>query len=202
MNDLIFVKALCVAVSVSLAGCAAVSTVSSVANIALEASGLKKPELPEVPDAQQAPRNISIRLHASENLNVDPNGRPLALVSRVYKLRQGAAFQQIPFEVFLSPQKEKELLGNDLLEVKEVTLVPGQRYEVIEKVTKEAYFIGVVALFRSPAQQRWRATFATKDAETSGITIGLHACALTVGIGSAVLDKENPGKLLAPVRCL
>ncbi|MCU6432923.1 type VI secretion system lipoprotein TssJ [Undibacterium sp. Jales W-56] len=196
-----FINTVYLAGTVSLAGCAAVSTVGSVANIALEATGLKKPDAPEIPDAQQAPRNIAIRLHASENLNVDANGRPLALVTRVYKLRQGAAFQQIPFDVFLNPQKEKELLGNDLLEVKEVMLVPGQRYEIVEKVTKEAYFIGVVALFRSPAQQRWRATFVAKEAEVSGITIGLHACALSVGIGSAMLDKENPGKLLGPVRC-
>lgn len=72
--------------------------------------------------------------------------------------------------------------------MKEVLLVPGQRYEVLEKVSGEAYFIGVVALFRAPAARRWRATFAAADAERGGITVGLHACALSV-TGLAGMDS-------------
>ena len=162
-----------------LAGCAG-GAVGNRASAALQMAGVARPP-PELPDAQKPPRNVSIRLHAAQRLNTDAEGRPLALVARIYKLRQRAAFEQAPYDSFLDARREQATLGADLMEVKEVLLVPGQRYEVQEKVSKEAYFIGVVALFRAPAAQRWRATFAAADAERSGITVGMHACALSVG---------------------
>ena len=187
-----------------LSGCttiSAVSAISSVANAALEATGLKKPDIPEVPDALKLPRTVSIRLHASEALNLDASGRPLALVAKIYKLRQVAAFQQASYDTFLNPQKEKELLGPDLIEVKEVTLVPGQRYEISEKVSREAYFIGIVALFNNPAPLRWRVNFAATSAEQTGIIIGVHACALTVGTGIASTDNLTKIQWLSAVHC-
>ncbi|PHV35081.1 type VI secretion system lipoprotein TssJ [Janthinobacterium rivuli] len=171
-----------------LAGCAG-GAIGTLANAALQMAGVAKPP-PELPDAQKPPRNVSIRLHAAQRLNTDADGRPLALVARIYKLRQSAAFEQAPYDSFLDAQREKAALGADLMEVKEVLLVPGQRYEVQEKVSKEAYFIGVVALFRAPAAQRWRATFAAADAERGGITVGLHACALSVS-GMAALSAPR-----------
>ena len=171
-----------------LAGCAG-GAIGTLANAALQMAGVAKPP-PELPDAQKPPRNVSIRLHAAQRLNTDANGRPLALVARIYKLRQSAAFEQAPYDSFLDAQREKAALGADLMEVKEVLLVPGQRYEVQEKVNKEAYFIGVVALFRAPAAQRWRATFAAADAERGGITVGLHACALSIS-GVAALSAPR-----------
>lgn len=162
-----------------LSGCAG-GAIGGLANAALQMAGLSKPA-PEVLDAQKPPRNVSIHLHAGQRLNTDPQGRPLALVARIYKLRQSAVFEQAPYDSFLDAAREKALLGSDLLEVQEVLLVPGQRYEIQEKVGREVAFIGVVALFRAPAAQRWRATFAASEAERDGVTIGLHACALSVG---------------------
>ncbi|APA67599.1 type VI secretion system lipoprotein TssJ [Janthinobacterium sp. 1_2014MBL_MicDiv] len=171
-----------VIVLLPLAGCAG-GAIGTLANAALQMTGMARPA-PELPDAQKPPRNVSIRLHAAQRLNTDAQGRPLALVARIYKLRQNATFEQAPYDSFLDAQREKAALGADLMDVKEVLLVPGQRYEVQEKVSKEAYFIGIVALFRAPAAQRWRATFAAADAERGGITVGLHACALSVDGGA------------------
>jgi type VI secretion system protein VasD len=177
-----------------LAGCAGGG---SIAGAALEAAGLRKP--PELPDAQKPPRSVAIRLHAADKLNVDSRGQPLALVARIYKLRQSAAFEQAPYAAFLNPQAEKDALGADLLEVKEVTLVPGQHYEVLEKVSREAGYVGVVALFHAPAPQRWRLAFAAADAEKSGLTVGVHACALSVGAGAHATVSET--KTLTSVHC-
>lgn len=164
---------------------------------ALETIGLRKP--PELSDALKPARNVPIRLHAASQLNVDAQGRPLAVVARIYKLRQEAAFQQAPYDAFLSPQKEKDALGADLIDVKEVMLVPGQRYEAIEKVSREAYFVGVVALFHSPAPQRWRPAYPAAEAAHSGITVGIHGCALSSGAGASAIE---PGaNLLSPARC-
>jgi type VI secretion system protein VasD len=170
--------------ALALTGCAA----GGIAGAAMELAGLRKP--PELPEFQKPPRQVAIRLHASGNLNAGGDGQPLALSARIYKLRQSAAFERASYSGLLNPQTERELLGADLVEVKEVQLIPGQRYEAVESVSREATHIGVVALFRKPAPQRWRAAFSAADAEKNGITIGLHACALSV-----------PGQPLAGTRC-
>jgi type VI secretion system protein VasD len=187
-----------------LSACTAVGAVSAatkVANFALESTGLKKPDLPELPDFQKPPRNVVFKLHAGSNLNAGVTGKPLSLITRVYKLKQTAAFYSAPYDTFLSPEKEKALLGADLVEVRELSLVPGQLYEVTEKVSRESAYIGVVTLFRAPAPQRWRAAFAAADAETSGITVGLHACSMTVGKGAPTDQVTIAETGNIPARC-
>lgn len=149
--------------------------------------------------APETARDVPIRLHAASALNLDTRGRPLAVVARIYKLRQQVAFQQAPYDAFLNAQKEKDALGADLIDVKEVMLVPGQRYEVIEKIGRDAAFVGVVALFHSPAPQRWRLAYSAADAAQGGITVGVHGCALSSGAGAQAIG--GGANLLAPVRC-
>jgi type VI secretion system protein VasD len=163
-----------------LGGCAG-GTGTSGGNV-LEAIGLRKPQ--PVPEAQQPPRNVVVHLHAAPRLNVDARGQSLALVVRIYKLRQRGAFDQAPFAAFLSAQAERDVLGADLVEVREITLVPGQHLDVNDRLARDTPWLGVVALFHAPAEHGWRAVFAAADAEQAGVTIGLHACALTVGTGA------------------
>jgi type VI secretion system protein VasD len=150
-----------------------------------------------LPEAQLPPRSVAVRLHAAKRLNVDARGQPLALLVRVYKLRQRTAFEQAPYAAFLSPQAERETLGADLLEVKELTLVPGQQLELNEKLSREAGWLGVVALFHAPLAQGWRLAFAAPEAEQAGVTIGLHACAMSAGASGT----PGAAKPLALVRC-
>ena len=171
-----------------LAGCGS----NGLASKAMEAAGLRKP--PELPDAQKLPRSVALRLHAASQLNLDKRGQPLALSVRLYKLRQKEAFEQAPYAAFLDPQAERASLGPDLLEVREFALVPGQRLELTEKVSREAGYLAVVALFQRPAAQRWRTTVPAADAERAGLNIGLHACAMTVGGSGAAAT-------LSSVRC-
>lgn len=180
-----------VAAAAILAGCGT----ASIAGAVLQIAGVHRP--PELPDAQKPPRIVSIRLHAAPTLNSGNGGPPLALVARIYKLRQAEAFERLSYGGFTGAEAERELLGPDLLEVKEVLLIPGQRYEVMEKVDREAAYVGVVALFRAPDGGRWRAAFPAADAENAGITIGLHACAMTVGQG-APARQPQVARPLAP----
>lgn len=141
--------------------------------------GLRKPT--PVPESQQPPRNVVVHLHAAQRLNVDARGRSLALLVRIYKLRQRGAFDQAPYAAFLSPQAEREALGADLVEVREVTLVPGQRLDVNDRLARDTPWLGVVALFHAPAGNAWRAAVPASEAEGAGLTVGLHACALSAG---------------------
>lgn len=164
----------------------------------LEAAGLRKAA--PLPAARQAPRQIAVRLHAARRLNVDSRGQSLALLLRVYKLRQRTAFEQAPYAAFLTPQSERDALGADLIEVRELTLVPGQQLALDETLPREAGWLGVVALFHSPPARGWRLAFAAPEAEKAGVTIGLHACAMSSGTagGSGSGTAATP---LSLVRC-
>lgn len=186
-----------------LAGCAAaIPALGTAAQAVMQATGMSKPD---VPDAQKPPRNIGLTLYAAPNLNAATDNKPLALVVRLYSLKDPTSFQQAPFDTFTDPNKEKTTLGADLLNVREVTLIPGQRYNVTEKVSREAQAFGIVALFRDPAMQRWKFAFDPAKSEKSGIMIGLHNCAMTVTNGTVIPVEQGmpaqPLNLLSSVSC-
>jgi type VI secretion system protein VasD len=156
---------------------------------ALEYVGIKpptlptKPETPDVPDSALPDRRVKLKIFASTSLNVADDGQPLSLVVRVYRLRSMDAFQAAPLATFGDKAKEKELLGDTLVSSREFVLTPGQHYETLDKFSHEAQFIGIVGLFRKPAEGRWRQVFDSRTAEFTGLTLGAHACALSVQVG-------------------
>ena len=187
-----------IATVISLGGCAAAGTISAVtqiAGMALETAGLKKPAGPP------QPKIVPVRIHAGTSLNVDSSGRGLAVVIKIYKLRDATAFMQAPYDAFVDASKGKEMFGSDVIETREAVLTPGQHLETKEKMTQEMTYLGVVALFRSPAPERWRFAFAQTDIEKNGVTIGVHACALTVTEGKTQGTSVNFPALLSPVQC-
>ena len=173
---------------------------------ALEAVGLKTPpvldQLPNV--ALAVPRKVALRLHAGEQLNTDATGRPLAVVARVYKLRSTESFMQAPYDALAATNPDRnEAWNRDVVEVRELVLAPGQRHEVVESIAPGTSHLAVVALFRSPAEQRWRFVFDAKAAAATGangITVGLHACAMSVAEGP-VIEAAIETQRLAGVHC-
>ncbi|WP_347556594.1 type VI secretion system lipoprotein TssJ [Robbsia sp. KACC 23696] len=192
-----------VAGALLLGGCAAgVGLIGTAGSAALQAVGIGKPP---VPDSQKPPRQIALTLDAGTNLNAGTTKRGLALIVRIYALKDPTSFQQAPFDTFLDPNKEKQVLGQDLMQVREVTLIPGQRYTSTEKVPYEAGALGIVALFRQPASQRWRLVFDPKQSEKSGVLVGMHACAMTVTAGTPIVAADSAAQqslnMLSMVNC-
>ena len=170
---------------------------------ALEVVGLQsKPELPA--DALQnlppLAKKVTLRVHAGETLNTDPAGRSLSLVAKIYKLKSADPFLQTPYDTFKDGPDGKPLPIEGVLDVREVVLKPGQKYEVVESIANDVTHLAVVALFRAPDDRRWRFVFDVKPATKTGITIGVHGCALSVSEGQPV--NASPETLrLAGVRC-
>jgi type VI secretion system protein VasD len=171
-------------------------------NKALETIGFKKPEVPqvpEIPESAKPDRTLQLRIAGSDSLNVDPLGNSLSVVVRVYKLRNLSTFLTAPYETFGTSAKEKEVLADTLIEARELMLVPGAQIQLKERWAREAAYLGVVALFRAPASERWRYAFELDAQPTgSGIVMGAHACALSVAAGSAVAQGAMLQGLLAP----
>ncbi len=182
-----------------LAGCASTPDAGpGLVGKALEKIGVKKPA-DETPP--QRVKTIPLRLHAGANLNAGNDGKPLALVVRVYRLRDHERFERAPFSAFLDEDAEKTALGDDLIGASEIVLQPGQRHEIVERLPPEATTLGVVALFRSPAPGRWRFSFDGTGSEKEGVTLGLHACAMTTSSPSLLSRIEGEPHSLTRARC-
>lgn len=156
-------------------------------------------------DAQpDKPPTIPLRLFAGTNLNAGTDKRATAAVVKVYHLRSAQRFEQAPFNAFLDQAGEQAALGADLLSVNEIVLTPGNRKELTEQLSEGATVLGVVALFRAPAEGRWRFAFDGnhKGLSTEGITLGIHACALTTDSPALVTRVSGDPGSLASVRCV
>ncbi|WP_262072372.1 type VI secretion system lipoprotein TssJ [Stenotrophomonas sp. Marseille-Q5258] len=189
---------LCVvtAMSLSLSGCAS-GGLGKAMDKTLQAVGIKEA-------APDAPPTIPLRLYAGTNLNAGNDKRPTAAVVKVYHLRSAQRFEQAPFNAFLDQNGEQAALGADLLSVNEIVLTPGARQELKEQLSEGAAVLGVVALFRAPADNRWRLTFDGKQKAlpADGITVGIHACALTTDSPALVTRLSGDPSSLASVRCV
>jgi type VI secretion system protein VasD len=189
----------------TLVGCATGGSGAdtSLLDKALQAVGLSKPPLPDVPISElpTLARKVTLRLHASEFLNVDAKGAGLSVVTRVYKLKDSAAFMQASYEALAATTPPRDApFVQDIVEVQEFLTFPGVNRDVVESVPPQAKFLAVVAFFRAPAEARWRFVFETKAAADSGVTLGLHACAMSVAQGQP-LNATLESQRLAGVVC-
>lgn len=173
---------------------------------ALQAVGLQKPagveqleKLPALP-AKSRHLPVTLRLHAGTVLNTDGAGRALTVVTRVYKLRATDTFLQSPYEAFQTDNPTEAPFAKDVIEMRELVLAPGQRVESVEPLAPEVRALAVVTLFRNPAPGRWRFAFDTQAAQASGVTLGLHGCAMSVAQGQPLHTAPEMLRV-AGVRC-
>lgn len=187
------------AICTSLGGCGTAVKVAAdvLAEKALGAIGIKV----DNPGAAKAPKTVQLRLETAQDLNAGEDGQGLSTVFKVYKLKDQNAFLSTPYSVFGNAEKEKSAFGQDLVEVRELILSPGEILDLKEKVPAESTYLGAVALFRQPSAQRWRFVFAAADSEKTGITLGVHACAMTATTTPPVGMTLNESALLSPARC-
>lgn len=185
-------------------------TSCAVVDKGLEMVGLKSEDLPKVdPETKDSllakleafDKKVPLRIHGGENMNVDSQGRSLSVVVKVYKLKSTDAFLAEPITSFSSAAAEKAAaFQTDVVSAREFVLPPGQVQETIETMPGGVPYLGVVALFRSPSEGRWKFAFDAEPSMKSGITVGLHACAMSVAAGSTV--GTSPDLLrVAGVRC-
>lgn len=96
----------------------------------------------------------------AERLNPDDQGRALSVVIRIYQLKNKQNLENADFYRLWS--NEAEVLEGDILDKEELTLYPDS--ENMFKITRkpEANYIGIVAFFRKPVGNSWRAILPLK----------------------------------------
>ncbi|GAB3554572.1 hypothetical protein GCM10027343_42710 [Noviherbaspirillum agri] len=161
----------------------------------MAAIGIKNPE------QSGSTRTLNVKIEAAKDLNAGEDGKGLPTVARIYKLKAINAFLVAPYVYFSTPDLEKRTFGGEVIEVKEVTLLPGKITEIEEKMPGDAPYLGVVVLFRTPYANRWRLVFPTGAPKGEAIRIGAHTCALTATTLAPVGTTLSESSLLSASRC-
>lgn len=186
----------------TLAGCAANELAAHVAKASLALVGMSPSGNPTVTDgsAPSGGGKLVLRIAAGKQLNTDPGGRSLSVVVRVYKLKDVGAFLMAPYDAFRTTRSEREAFGSDVIDEREFVLMPGHKSETVEAVPSTVAYVGVVALLRTPAPNRWRVAFDARGAERTGIVLGVLDCALIVANGDPVGDSSQELRMVG-MRC-
>lgn len=180
----------------ALAGCASGARLGGSVDRTLATVGLKDAQV--VADQQ---RSIALRMHGAANLNAGRGPKGVALVVRVYQLRDRQRFEQLPMSAFLDARAERDALGDDLVDVSEHVLLPAAQQQWPVRMEDAARHLGVVALFRHPGDGPWRLVFDGRRARRDGIVIGAHACAMTTVSPALATVMSGDPMSLSGVRC-
>lgn len=129
------------------------------------------------------PKKYSVKADADGNLNRDNGGKSLSVVVRVYQLSDAKEFQKLTFDTLASGRPESEFLGNELLAMADLMLVPGTEMIVTEPMVDNVKNIGIVAFFRKPDSHYWRYLFDAETVRKEGLKFRAQDCYLVpVGI--------------------
>jgi type VI secretion system protein VasD len=173
--------AACLVMAIALGGCSttsAVRVVGTAVNLALESAGLKKS------GDSNSSYEVPLHITADKLLNTIGNDQSLSLVMKIYLLRSPQSFETLTYQQVNASDAGKEALGNDLVAIREVTLLPGMSYDLPQTVPGDVTAIGVIGLYHAPADNRWRLSFNAQASSDDGIKVVAHACSLTVDEGT------------------
>ena len=133
--------------------------------------GLFKKEAPPppMPAPTPEPTHVYLKLETAGNINPNIAGRASPLVVRIYHLKSYAAFKSADFNELY--KKDQEVLGNDLVDKKELHLKPNEKLTFFYEGIEDVGAIGVMAAFRYYEQSQWKAAATVRKGKTTIIDV-------------------------------
>lgn len=110
------------------------------------------------PAVCETPPPFQVVLDVSEQINPDPRGRSLPTVVQVLQLKDSVKLERAGFRDLWN--RPKEYLGEDLLQVAEFTVTPGQKLQRWIQRDPKARFVLTMGNFRQPLGYSWRTVTA------------------------------------------
>lgn len=100
---------------------------------------------------------LQLAVHASQTVNPDDERRPAPIVVRIYELRTDGTFNTADY--FSLQDKDRSVLGNDLVRRDEFLLRPGEQRSIQRKTDPATTAIGIVAAYRDLPHAVWRTVY-------------------------------------------
>ncbi len=98
---------------------------------------------------------MAMQVSADSDINLDANGQALPVLVKVYQLNSPTAFQSASFNDLL--KHDVVTLGPSLMHQTEFMVAPGAKTSMKIGKKSDASYIAVVAAFRNPQGNGWRA---------------------------------------------
>lgn len=119
----------------------------------------------------RAPTQVQmhVSMEAAEDINPNSRDQPSPVVVRVYALKSEDLFQGADF--FTLWDKEKQVLGSDLLVRRQYEIQPGGTVSKVDSINSETAYIGVAAAFREVNSATWRTIVTANKGGTNRIHI-------------------------------
>lgn len=124
------------------------------------------------------PTVLKGQVEATATVNPDARGRPSPVVVKLFELKSVGPFEAGDF--FSLFDKDRELLGGDVLRKEELTLRPGERVVLDRTLDPETRHLGVVAGYRALERSRWRAATPIVPQRVNPVVITLDADGVTL----------------------
>lgn len=125
------------------------------------------------PPPPPAVKPITIVLSASGSVNPGFTERPSPVTVRVYELKSSATFEAADF--FALQEKEREILGADLLGRDEFQLQPAERIQFSRKLSADTRRVAAMVAFRDLERSVWKASLRIGDPPPGEIRILIDA---------------------------
>jgi type VI secretion system protein VasD len=151
-------------VGLIVAACAACLVTGCGVAQALKSAALHVSQSPGAPLA----KTITFDLAAQPLINPDPDGQPLSVALRFYQLTDVTTFAELTYVQF--QRSDQKLLKDDLLATKDVILRPGASTRITEPMNEATQFVGVIAFFREPSQDKtWKLAIARERGDEAAV---------------------------------
>ncbi len=104
---------------------------------------------------------VRINLSSTANLNLNDFDEPLPVVVNIYQLSDNKAFEEASFADLW--KKDLMTLGDSLLTKESLTTNPASQEQLVYERHAQARYVGVMAVFRKPEKEAWRAVKPVAD---------------------------------------
>ena len=122
--------------------------------------------------APPKPAMAEMSFVVGSNVNPDRTGRPSPVIVRTYELKSATVFNASDF--FAIYERDKEILGADLVASDEWALAPGNNRQALKNLQRDTRYVGVIAAFRDVERAQWRAATFVYPNQTTRMEIRLE----------------------------
>lgn len=98
--------------------------------------------------------SLKFGVSSTADINKNEYDEPLAVVVRIYQLKDKRAFENATFDELW--KKDYRILGNDLVMKEEITMDPAYQRTVELPRHDQAQYVAAMAVFRKPENTSWR----------------------------------------------
>lgn len=98
--------------------------------------------------------SLKFGVSSTADINRNEYGEPLAVVVRIYQLKDRRSFESASFEELW--KQDFQVLGNDLVMKEEITMDPAYQRHLELPRHDQAEYLAAMAVYRQPDGANWR----------------------------------------------